>query len=182
MKRVLFFMLAVIVAASCGTKKEAEQDKVFKVGEILAKGDSLANDTVFVTGIVDHVCKHGGKKMFLVGSTEDERLRIDLGEGDLVFKQELIGSTVTVKGTLVELRIDNAYLDKWEQEVKADSIAEAASKVHMGEPGHEQNEGNSNADIEKINDLRAQVKASTKGYVSFFSVDCLSYTTEPEKK
>ena len=62
------------------------------------------------------------------------------------------------------------------------SAAEAASKVHMGEPGHEKNEGNSNADLDKINELRAKVKESAKGYVSFFSVDCISYTTEPEKK
>ena len=182
MKRVLFFMLDVIVLASCGSKKEEKKDQVFKVGEILVKGDSLVNDTVFVTGIVDHVCQHGGKKMFLVGATAEERIRVDLGEGDLVFKPELEGSTVVVKGTLAELRIDPAYLDQWEQEVKADSAAEAASKVHMGEPGHEKNEGNSNADLDKINELRAKVKESAKGYVSFFSVDCISYTTEPEKK
>ncbi len=120
--------------------------------------------------------------MFLVGATAEERIRVDLGEGDLVFKPELEGSTVVVKGTLAELRIDPAYLDQWEQEVKADSAAEAASKVHMGEPGHEKNEGNSNADLDKINELRAKVKESAKGYVSFFSVDCISYTTEPEKK
>lgn len=61
----------------------------------------LVGTEVEVQGMVVHVCKHGGKKMFLIGENPDVRIKITASEKVSAFKSELEGSTVYVKG-LVE--------------------------------------------------------------------------------
>jgi hypothetical protein len=53
---------------------------------------------VEIQGMVIHVCKHGGKKMFIIG--EDPEMRVKITASDKIgeFKPELEGSTVAVKG------------------------------------------------------------------------------------
>ena len=176
LKKALLFSFVAIFAISCNqnTPKE-ETQAVLTVGELITKAPELAGKEVSFSGTVDHVCKHGGKRMFLVGATAEERMKVTLGEGELAFKPEMEGSDVLVKGIVEELKIDKAYLDQWESEVMSETEGEAASKVHMGEPGHEKNENNKNDDLEKIADFRKQIAESGKDHVSFFSVNCISF-------
>lgn len=55
---------------------------------------------VEIKGMVIHVCKHGGKKMFLIGEDPDFRVKIDASDKVSVFNPELEGSTVDVKGII----------------------------------------------------------------------------------
>lgn len=55
---------------------------------------------VEIKGMVIHVCKHGGKKMFLIGEDPDQRVKIDASDKVSVFNPELEGSTVEVKGII----------------------------------------------------------------------------------
>lgn len=168
--------LIAVIAVSCNqTAQQAETQKALTVSELLTQAPELVGKEVTFEGTVDHVCKHGGKRMFLVGTTAEERIKVTLGEGELVFKPEMEGSDVVVKGIVEELKIDKAYLDQWESEVMAETEGEAASKVHMGEAGHEANEGNKNDDLEKIANFRTQIQDSGKDHISFYSVNCLSY-------
>ena len=55
---------------------------------------------VEIEGMVIHVCKHGGKKMFIIG--EDPEMRVKITASDKIgeFKPELEGSTVHVMGVI----------------------------------------------------------------------------------
>jgi hypothetical protein len=53
-----------------------------------------------IQGMVVHVCRHGGKKMFIVGEDPEMRVKIDASEEVSVFDPELEGSTVFVKGII----------------------------------------------------------------------------------
>ncbi len=55
---------------------------------------------VEVSGMVVHVCKHGGKKMFLIGEDPEKRVKITTSEKVSVFEPELEGSVVSVKGVI----------------------------------------------------------------------------------
>ena len=55
---------------------------------------------VEVSGMVVHVCKHGGKKMFLIGEDPEKRVKITVSEKVSVFEPELEGSVVSVKGII----------------------------------------------------------------------------------
>jgi len=55
---------------------------------------------VEVKGMVVHVCKHGGKKMFIIGEDPEKRVKITASDKVNVFEPELEGSTVMVQGII----------------------------------------------------------------------------------
>ncbi|MCU0369922.1 MAG: hypothetical protein MUC31_00765 [Bacteroidales bacterium] len=55
---------------------------------------------VEISGMVVHVCKHGGKKMFIVGEDPEMRVKITVSEKVTVFEPELEGSVVNVVGVV----------------------------------------------------------------------------------
>lgn len=62
--------------------------------------ENMVGKEVEIEGMVVHVCKHGGKKMFLIGEDPDVRVKITTSDKVSTFKPELEGSTVYVKGII----------------------------------------------------------------------------------
>lgn len=58
---------------------------------------------VEIQGMVVHVCKHGGKKLFIVGEDPEKRVKITTSDKVNVFMPELEGSTIWVKGVIEPL-------------------------------------------------------------------------------
>ncbi len=56
--------------------------------------------------------------MFLVDGSDSVRVKITAGPEITKFDESLVGSKVRVYGTLIEERIDEKYLNEWENEVK----------------------------------------------------------------
>lgn len=56
-----------------------------------------------IQGLVVHVCKHGGKKLFIVGQDPEKRVKITASDKVSVFQPELEGSTIWVKGIVEPL-------------------------------------------------------------------------------
>jgi hypothetical protein len=63
----------------------------------------MVGETVVITGMVTHVCKHGGKKMFIMDSDADIQVKITTGEEMASFPAELEGETVWVNGVVEEI-------------------------------------------------------------------------------
>jgi len=55
---------------------------------------------VEIQGMVVHVCRHGGKKLFIVGEDPEMRVKITASEKVSVFEPELEGSTIKVQGII----------------------------------------------------------------------------------
>jgi hypothetical protein len=55
---------------------------------------------VEIQGMVVHVCKHGGKKLFIIGEDPEKRVKITTSDKVSVFQPELEGSTIWVKGII----------------------------------------------------------------------------------
>ena len=55
---------------------------------------------VEIQGMVVHVCKHGGKKMFIIGEDPEKRVKITASEKVNVFEPEFEGSTIVVVGII----------------------------------------------------------------------------------
>ncbi len=132
--------------------------------------------TVEITGIVDHVCKHGGKKMFLVDTKSDGRIKVTIGDDLAAFTQDLIGETVKVKGIVEELRVDEDYINQMESR-SDENIKEKGDGLHLEkEPGkHEEHDDHEQND--KVKALRQKLKDSGKDYLSFFSIQAIEYET-----
>lgn len=183
---VAFMAFSALTFSACSNNKkndtqqasEATSSAALSIDEVLASVDSLAGKEVTIQGICTHTCKHGATKIFLMGSDDTKTIRVEackLGS----FDSKCVNSIVEVKGTLVEDRIDEAYLQNWEKQLSAQTEKQHGDgeagcdteKKARGETG--------NTAQERIADFRAKIaqqKAQTgKDYLSFYHVDAASY-------
>ena len=173
--------------ASCGddsnkSKEQASAEEVttaaLEVDQVLADPDSLVGDTIEIEGICTHICKHGGGKIFLMGSDDTKTLRIEAGEPIGSFPQETVNSIVRVTGVLVEDRIDEDYLAQWEAQI-ADQAKEAQGEGGCAADMKANAEAETNTVRERIANFRTRIAERTeregKAYVSLYHMEGLSY-------
>lgn len=110
------FALAITGCSSKSSSETAETDTV-TVDSILANPDSYVGQTVTIEGVVSHLCKHGGRKAFLLGSDENSMIRCDAtAEMGNVFSQETIHQPLRVTGVVMESRLDENTIRQLEQD------------------------------------------------------------------
>ena len=130
MQRTILLALIAVMAISCNqtVKTEAGSEEAAKSESIVAASimellDSPAeyqDKEIALSGMVTHVCRHGGQKCFIVADDGETQMRIVPG-GDIdEFKVELEGSTIAVKGVF---RVLNA-------EAAAEHVEDHESKEH----------------------------------------------------
>lgn len=108
MQRVAFLVIIALMAVACNqTSKEnsatsesteVEQIVSASIEELLATPADYDGKEVAVSGMVTHVCRHGGQKCFILAEDGETQMRIVPGGGIDEFKVELEGSTVAFKG------------------------------------------------------------------------------------
>jgi len=201
MKKVKWFLSIAIIAGisfSCnqttteGNNENDKQDTVAVNSDEIVTIDfnKLNSDDIFdlngkrvkISGLVDHVCKHGGKRLMLVGKNPDEHIRVEAGDNP-PFKEDIVGTNIEVTGKLVTEKIDSTYLANWEEEVKQKSIEgdKTVEAKHIeGSGEHKQGEEEGQKDIAeelaKIQQLRDEIKTNGKGYIGNFSMEFESMT------
>ncbi len=127
MKKLAMFSLFALIMFSCGNQKSKKQTVVqaepeiivLTVDDLYKNAADLTDKKVVVKGTVMHICKSGGERCFIMGSTEDVVIRIEAGEKIGSFNQELMGSDIEVVGVL--------------REVKTEADAHNPSEHHDGE-------------------------------------------------
>lgn len=113
MKKLFGIILIAALIVACGDsenkdKKENAKAKTEVVADLSfdnfvdTAGDYI-NKEIKLVGSVVHVCKHSGKKMFIVGTDPDIRLKITAGDKISKFPMELLGSDIEVQGVLIDL-------------------------------------------------------------------------------
>ena len=115
-------LLAVaVIGTSCGNKQqksssdtttEQTTSSALEIDSLLANAENLAGKEVTIEGVCTHTCKHGAKKIFLMGSDDTQVIRVEAGTLG-AFDPKCVNSIVRVTGTLKEQRIDEAYLQNW---------------------------------------------------------------------
>lgn len=93
---ISFFILA-------GNPVFSQEVTALTPSEFPDKAETYMGQKVQVEGLVVHVCKHGGKKMFLVGDDPEIRVKVDASDEVSVFSMDLEGSTVVVQGIVQPL-------------------------------------------------------------------------------
>ena len=183
-------MAMTFIGTSCGNKQqksaseattEQSASSALEIDSLLANAESLAGQEVTIEGVCTHTCKHGAKKIFLMGSDDTQVIRVEAGTLG-AFDPKCVNSIVRVTGTLKEQRIDEAYLQNWEAQLKA----QAAEKHGTGEAGCDSEKKargeTANSPEARIADFRAKIadrKAETgKEYLSFYFMEANSYEVE----
>jgi aspartyl/asparaginyl-tRNA synthetase len=92
--------------------------------ELLANPADYQDKEVAVSGMVTHVCRHGGQKCFIVANDGETQIRIVPG-GDIdEFKVALEGSTVAFKGIFRVLNTVEAEENVEDHESKEHHVVE----------------------------------------------------------
>lgn len=178
MIRNLFMLVALaFVMASCGgaasdegqneetSAIEATETPSIALGEFESKAGDFVDQEIMVAGIVDHVCKHGGKKLFLVDDDGDVHV-----ESDTRFDEALMGSKVNVKGIVREFRVDEAYCLKMEEDnVKSHSEGKTEEELYERKKS-------------EIQFYRDSMAVAGVDHLSFYSVEYVSLDVLEEPK
>ena len=170
-------IISVIFFTSCnqGSKTSGENKSDTALLTVLAfdtSAHSFVDKPVIIEGTVLHLCKHGGKRMFIVDGTDSVRVEITAGQDITKFEESLVGSRVRVFGVLKEERIDERYLNEWENELKKPEENHDVG-VHTGAKGHE-DQGVQDK-LDQINSYREQIKNSGTDHLSFYSIEAAKF-------
>lgn len=174
--------MAAVIFTACSNKTENTENaentvvEAMNIDEVVAQAPVLVDSLISIEGVCTHTCKHGAKKMFLVG--DSTTLRVEAGALG-AFDTKVINNLVNVKGRVKEDRIDEAYLAQLEEQIKAN----AAEKHGETEAGcsHDNAANNVSANTAEgqIAEMRAQIAERTanegKPYLSRYYVLAESY-------
>lgn len=170
MKNLLLIIIISILTFSCKSDKKSEIQNKEETIEILdtpkislAEFDTKAGEfigkEIEVTGIVDHVCKHGGKKILLVTDEGDAHVIADER-----FDEALMGSEIKVVGVVLEERIDEAYLLKMEEDnIKSHSEGASSEEQFNNKQKH-------------LQQYRDKMKKEGINHISNYSLQYVSHT------
>lgn len=170
MKKLLFFFAVAATFASCCNQNTNKNTAVngdsiavqaITVDSFLIVAADFVGKEITISGTVDHVCKHGGKQVKIFSSCPSKFIFAKAGETIGSFRAELTGSDAYFTGTVLETRMDLAYVDEWEKTI-TESADNTTGDDHKATP-------------EKIKDLREKINASEKGYISTYAIEVNKY-------
>lgn len=102
MKKILSILVASLFLLSCNSSsKSSEEIKQITLEELVTSAADLKDEVVSFEGMVTHVCKHGGQKMFLTNEAQDIKLLVRVSSSIPEFDVALEGSNVKVTGKLI---------------------------------------------------------------------------------
>lgn len=105
MKKITLLLAVAVMLVSCNqtdkTSAESSQNEEVVAATIeamLANPVDYVDKEVVITGMVTHVCRHGGQKCFILAEDGETQIRINVGSEIDEFDIALEGSSVEFKG------------------------------------------------------------------------------------
>lgn len=171
MKNIVYYTALMLLLMGCNSsttntesQSASSSAKVLDIGEFMDAAESIIGEEINITGTVSHICSHSGKRCFIIDSTGNQSVRIE-AKGDISsFNRELSGSDIVVTGIVQEKRLDKAYLDEWELELKDQEEDAEDGGEHCA------------AELNNIQEMRDWMKDKNKDYYSIFYIDGTSYS------
>lgn len=181
MKKLFFVALLPFMMAACGGQKadkaqqNEEQITEVTVANFKTMAAYLVGKQVVIRGTADHICKHDGKKLFLIDVNSEGRVKVVTGDDMAAFDAANEGLDFVVIGEVAETIVDEAYLREWEEELKA----EEAENPHLEDGQHQEGEEadhHSNEEAYKqIENYRKKMADLGVDKLSFYHIIARSY-------
>ncbi len=136
MRKLAFLGIIGFLLFGCGSQNKKQQETfeqaavVLSVDELYQNAPDLVDKEVIVKGTVMHVCKEGGARCFLMGSTEDKIIRVEAGEKIGAFKQEQLGSDLEIMGILKVVKTEADAHNPGREHGAEDSADSAVASAH----------------------------------------------------
>jgi len=200
MKKLLLAAIIAFTFTACNNASEPATSNentdttaaALSVDELEMNIEDLVGKTVVVAGDVDHVCKHGGTKMVILGDSSDIHIKATDKSGNFRADQ-VMDHRVIVTGLVDEFRVDEDYIAKKEAELEdmiangGDEKAEEAEEEHDekgmfpdNDTKHKKAIAGMKKQIERLKAMLEEAKAEGKDHVSFYSVKADSYEIDED--
>jgi hypothetical protein len=177
----LFLLLAIVTlfGACCNSQKNQEQTAnitntaectSITIDSFLRVAPEYVGKELTVKGTVDHVCKHGGKRVKIFGSNPDQTIHGEATEAVGTFNAELEGSDVCLTGIVAESKMDLAYVEEYEKSIieALEKESEEAEMEHAKGVDH-------HTKLEQIKVWKEEIATNGKGYISSYYLDVTKY-------
>ena len=174
MKKIIILLVVVATFTACNNSVEDKsnvEQAVSKVEylalkDLQAKGADFIDQEIQTKGIVDHVCRHSGKKILLVADDvsvhvmAEERYDADL-EGKEIIINAIVKEDRTDEATLLKLEEDaiNSHKHSEGEETEEEIAAAEARQERM---------------IAYVNTMRDSLKNTNKEYFSEYYLEYIS--------
>lgn len=121
MRKLIVLLFAVALLAGCGSENNSKESQTeenknaipeIALASFNEEAANYVDQQVSITGIVDHVCRHGGKRLLLVDDGADLHV-----ENDVRFDEDLMGNEIELIGIVKERRIDESDCMKMEEDI-----------------------------------------------------------------
>lgn len=121
-KSISYLMLAAIVVISCGTAEKSQTatygerltlSDTTAISRILANPDDFVGKKVLVNGEILDVCPNRGCWIDIAGSNSDEKIRVKVDDGVIIFPVEAKGNEVLAEGEVEKLELSEEQARGW---------------------------------------------------------------------
>jgi len=104
---ILFIILITVAAYSQSDKygKEISLTETTSISKILDKPEDFVDKTVLVKGEILEVCAMAGCWMELKSDSENQKIKIKVKDGDIVFPVEAKGKNAVVEGIVYKIEL-----------------------------------------------------------------------------
>ncbi|MBK9291946.1 MAG: hypothetical protein IPM52_10015 [Bacteroidetes bacterium] len=187
MKKLFFLMLLPFVVAACGGQKSDKAQQTTEeivevtVGDFKTMAPELVGKTVVIRGTADHICKHDGKKLFLVDVNSEGRVKVVTGEDMAAFNAENEGLDFVVTGVVAETIVDEAYLKEWEEELKNEEVENKHLDGGQAVQGEQEDHHSNEEAYNQIASYRQQMAEKGVDKLSFYHIVAKSYEIVKEE-
>ena len=136
MKKLMVFLILFISVASYAQPdkygKEISLTEKTNISKILAQPEEYVGKTVLVEGEVLDVCSMAGCWMELKSDAENQKVKIKVKDGDIVFPVEAKGKNAIVEGTVYKIELTKEEATEYYEHVATEQGTEFDASIVTG--------------------------------------------------
>ncbi len=157
---------------------EQQNEKTpIRITKLLNEPGNYLDKPITTIGIVDHVCRHSGKKMVIFEDKPDQSLHVMASNKVKQFKAEVMGNNVVVKGIFKENRIPKSRLLEYKKTFQGKDHVDVHGNENVKVKKEEEEKKHQRQSREKsIDNMLAAIEKSGKDYYSTYYIQCSSYS------
>lgn len=129
---ILLFISAAVYSQSDNYGKKISLTEKTSISKILAEPEEYVGKTVLVEGEILDVCAMAGCWMELKSDAENQKIKIKVKDGDIVFPVEAKGKDALVEGTVYKIDLTKEEAIEYYEHVAAEQGTEFEASTVTG--------------------------------------------------
>lgn len=143
MRKYFVIIVLSMMVFACGNRQNQSASTenalvVLTVDDLMAVAAEHVDQEVVISGLITHVCKHGGQRCFVMGTTDEVTIRVEAGDEIESFKQEHVGDVLQITGILRLVPVGGGDACEEDDAAAAGEVAEVAEKADSTEVSDEE--------------------------------------------